>query len=107
VVAGWAGRATREVLGRSGKIDTMPQNFFGSMVRYAVIIFTLLATLQQFGVQTTSFLAVIGAAGLAIGLTLPRNRPDITRYAFERRRRCDAVDLPAVQESTMAVSLAQ
>ena len=37
------------------------------MVRYAIIIFTLLAVLQQFGVQTTSFLAVIGAAGLAIG----------------------------------------
>ena len=40
------------------------------MVRYAIIIFTVLATLQQFGVQTTSFLAVIGAAGLAIGLAL-------------------------------------
>ena len=40
------------------------------MVRHAIIIFTVLATLQQFGVQTTSFLAVIGAAGLAIGLAL-------------------------------------
>ena len=40
------------------------------MVRYAIIIFTLLAVLQQFGVQTTSFLAVIGAAGLAIGPAL-------------------------------------
>jgi small conductance mechanosensitive channel len=70
MAAGWAGRATKKALSRSGKIDTMLQNFFGSMVRYAIIIFTILATLQQFGVQTTSFLAVIGAAGLAIGLAL-------------------------------------
>ena len=48
----------------------MLQRFFGSMVRYAIIIFTLLAVLQQFGVQRTCFLAVIGAAGVAIGLAL-------------------------------------
>lgn len=70
IAAGWAGRATQRTLARSGKIDTMLQRFFASTVRYAVIIFTILATLQQFGVQTTSFLAVIGAAGLAIGLAL-------------------------------------
>jgi small conductance mechanosensitive channel len=70
IAAGWAGRATQRALAKSGKIDTMLQRFFASMVRYAVIIFTILATLQQFGVQTTSFLAVIGAAGLAIGLAL-------------------------------------
>ena len=70
MVAGWARRATQKALARSNKIDVMPQRFFGSMVRYAIIIFTLLAVLQQFGVQTTSFLAVIGAAGLAISLAL-------------------------------------
>lgn len=70
MAAGWAGRATERALARSGKIETMLQRFFASLVRYAIIIFTILATLQQFGVQTTSFLAVIGAAGLAIGLAL-------------------------------------
>lgn len=70
MAAGWAGRATERALARSGKIEAMLQRFFASMVRYAIIIFTILATLQQFGVQTTSFLAVIGAAGLAIGLAL-------------------------------------
>jgi small conductance mechanosensitive channel len=33
MVSGWAGRTTRKALGRSGKIDTMLQNFFGSMVQ--------------------------------------------------------------------------
>jgi small conductance mechanosensitive channel len=37
-------------------------------VRYAVIVFTVLAVLDQFGVETTSFIAVLAAAGLAIGL---------------------------------------
>lgn len=70
IAAGWARRATEKALKRSKNIDATLQRFFGSLVRYAVIIFTILATLQQFGVQTTSFLAVIGAAGLAIGLAL-------------------------------------
>jgi small conductance mechanosensitive channel len=70
MAAGWAGRATERALGRSKKIDHTLQHFFGSLVRYALIVFTVLATLQQFGVQTTSFLAVLGAAGLAIGLAL-------------------------------------
>lgn len=70
MAAGWAGRATERALGRSRRIDLTLQHFFGSLVRYALIVFTVLATLQQFGVQTTSFLAVLGAAGLAIGLAL-------------------------------------
>lgn len=52
------------------KVDVTLQRFFANLVRYSVIVFTVLTTLQQFGVQTTSFLAVLGAAGLAIGLAL-------------------------------------
>lgn len=68
--AGWARRVTEKALGKSKRIDVTLQKFFGSLVRYAVIIFTVIAVLQQFGVQTTSFIAVLGAAGLAIGLAL-------------------------------------
>lgn len=70
IAAGWAGRATTRMLGRSKRIDLTLQRFFSSLVRYAVIVFAVLATLQQFGIQTTSLLAVLGAAGLAIGLAL-------------------------------------
>lgn len=70
IAAGWAGRATDRALGRSSRIDVTLRRFFASLVKYSVIVFTVLATLQQFGVQTTSFLAVLGAAGLAIGLAL-------------------------------------
>ncbi len=43
---------------------------FGTMVRYAVLIVILVMVLGQFGVQTASILAALGAIGLAIGLAL-------------------------------------
>lgn len=70
IAAGWARRATEKALSRTKSIDVTLQRFFGSLVRYAIIAFTVLAVLQQFGIQTTGFLAVLGAAGLAIGLAL-------------------------------------
>jgi len=44
--------------------------FFGNILRYTILAFTGLFVLNTFGVQTTSIIAVIGAAGLAIGLAL-------------------------------------
>ena len=78
IAAGWAGRATGKALTRTNKVDVMLQRFFANLVRYSVIVFTVLATLQQFGVQTTSLLAVLGAAGLAIGLALQGTLSNVT-----------------------------
>jgi len=58
------------MLGRTPHFDAMLKGFFGSLARYLVLIVTLLAVLSQFGIQTTSLIAVLGAAGLAIGLAL-------------------------------------
>lgn len=44
--------------------------FTVTLIRYAILVFTLVAALGQLGVQTASLVAVIGAAGLAIGLAL-------------------------------------
>jgi len=70
MVAGWALRALERALSRSGKMDATLVRFFGSLVRYAIIAFVIIAALQQFGVEATSLVAVFGAAGLAIGLAL-------------------------------------
>lgn len=70
MVAGWARRALERTLGRSGKMDATLVRFFGSLTRYAIIAFVIIAALQQFGVEATSLVAVFGAAGLAIGLAL-------------------------------------
>jgi small conductance mechanosensitive channel len=67
MVAGWLSRLTASTLGRT-KIDETLRHFLSSLVRYAIVAFTIIAVLERFGVQTTSFIAVLGAAGLAVGL---------------------------------------
>ena len=57
-------------LGKAPHFDEMLKSFFGSLVRYLVMTVTVLAVLSQFGIQTTSLIAVLGAAGLAVGLAL-------------------------------------
>ncbi|MGB0573226.1 MAG: mechanosensitive ion channel family protein [Alphaproteobacteria bacterium] len=70
MVAGWARRSLERTLSRSGRVDLTLVRFFGSLLRYAIIAFVIIAALQQFGLQATSLVAVFGAAGLAIGLAL-------------------------------------
>jgi small conductance mechanosensitive channel len=68
----WISRGVQRALGRIHRDNPDPtlQSFGGSMARYLVIIVGLVAVLSQLGVQTTSILAVLGAASLAIGLAL-------------------------------------
>jgi len=51
-------------------IDLTLKPLISSLARYGILILTLLLVVQQFGVQTTSLIAVLGAAGLAVGLAL-------------------------------------
>ncbi|MCG6973915.1 MAG: mechanosensitive ion channel [Desulfobacterales bacterium] len=52
------------------QVDPTIVSFAGNLVYIALLVFVVLAALAQLGIQTTSFIAVIGAAGLAIGLAL-------------------------------------
>jgi len=70
LVANWAKRSMLRVLGRAPRIDNTLKPFFASLVRYLILILVLVAVLAQFGVQTASIIAVVGAAGLAVGLAL-------------------------------------
>jgi len=69
-VAGWLGRLVRAVSLRQENIDDTLGNFFGSLVRWAVTAAVFIAVLQVFGVPATSFVAILGALTLAIGLSL-------------------------------------
>jgi small conductance mechanosensitive channel len=51
-------------------IDLTLKPLLASLFRYAILILTFILVLGQFGVQTTGLIAVMGAAGLAIGLAL-------------------------------------
>lgn len=70
MLAGWAKRTMTKALGRVKSIDDMLTGFFSSLVKYVILAFTVVAVLNRFGIETTSLVAVLGAAGLAIGLAL-------------------------------------
>lgn len=70
LAAGWLGRATTRAMRRAERVDPVFPPLVGKLVRLAVIVFTVIAVLNRFGVQTASLIAVLGAAGLAIGLAL-------------------------------------
>ncbi|BEU05289.1 mechanosensitive ion channel protein [Agarivorans sp. OAG1] len=59
-----------EKLMNARKLDTTISHFVGSMVKYIIIAFVIIAALSRIGIQTASFVAIIGAAGLAVGLAL-------------------------------------
>lgn len=69
-IAGRGAASVRRLVAKYDSIDPLLGNFFASILRYIIIIVTLLAVLGKFGIETTSFIAVFGAAGLAIGLAL-------------------------------------
>ena len=58
------------VLSKQGRLDSMLVNFFASILRYTIIAVTVMAVLNQVGVQTASLIAIFASAGLAIGLAL-------------------------------------
>ncbi|MBL4712209.1 MAG: mechanosensitive ion channel [Gammaproteobacteria bacterium] len=51
-------------------VDKILVNFIGSIINTILLLFIVIAALDQLGVDTTSMIALIGAAGLAIGLAL-------------------------------------
>ena len=74
VVGLWlAGRikaAARRAMSKTRKIDETLAGFLSSLIYYGLVALVVITTLGVFGVPTTSFAALIGAAGLAIGLAL-------------------------------------
>lgn len=67
--AGLIARLLRRTLTRTD-VDPSLIGFAGNITYYAIVVFAALAALSRVGVQTTSIIAVLGAAGLAVGLAL-------------------------------------
>lgn len=66
-LANWMQSRITQTL-QARKFDTTLSIFFGKLARWGLIIAAVLACLGVFGIETTSFAAIIGAAGLAVGL---------------------------------------
>ncbi|MGA2408769.1 MAG: mechanosensitive ion channel family protein [Candidatus Binataceae bacterium] len=69
-VSGWVGRRVRAILARSPRVDETIEPVIAAIARYGILILVFVAALAQIGIQTASLFAVLGAAGLAIGLAL-------------------------------------
>jgi small conductance mechanosensitive channel len=73
VIGRWIAKlltAFTEKLMNKRQVDPTIISFVANLIYIALLVFVVLAALGQLGIQTTSFIAVIGAAGLAIGLAL-------------------------------------
>lgn len=66
LISRWAYRGLSRIHG----IDETLARFFEQVVHYGLLILVLVMALGQFGVQTASIVAALGAAGLAVGLAL-------------------------------------
>lgn len=69
VVVKWLVKLSRKLMVRAD-IDPILINFLSVIVNAVLLLFVLIAALDQLGVDTTSMIAVLGAAGLAVGLAL-------------------------------------
>ncbi len=68
-----ASKANKLIVGIGSKnkhLDDTLFRFLGSVARYVILAFVIIAVLNRFGVQTASIVALLGAAGLAVGLAL-------------------------------------
>ncbi len=69
-IAGRVGKSIRNAGERNAKFDDTLFRFLGSMAKYVILAFVIIAVLNRFGVETTSIVALLGAASLAVGLAL-------------------------------------
>jgi small conductance mechanosensitive channel len=73
IIGRWIAKAVRNGVRRmltKADVDPIIVGFVGSMTYIALLAFVVIAALGQLGIQTTSFIAILGAAGLAVGLAL-------------------------------------
>ncbi|ESY67208.1 MULTISPECIES: mechanosensitive ion channel domain-containing protein [Mesorhizobium] len=70
IIAGLGERSIFAGLGHIHGFDQTLRHFLSKIVRYAILVLVVIMVLGQFGVQTASIIAALGAIGLAIGLAL-------------------------------------
>jgi small conductance mechanosensitive channel len=73
VIGKWAAQIVSKLADQmmvKSKINKTIAVFVKNMIYYTVLAFVIIAALNKLGVETNSFIAVIGAAGLAVGLAL-------------------------------------
>ncbi len=73
IIGKWVARLASKIAGSAmtkGKLNETLTSFLKNIIYYVLLIFVAIAALNKLGIETTSFVAIIGAAGLAVGLAL-------------------------------------
>lgn len=70
IFAGWVRRRIANMAVKHPKLDATLFNFLANLAKYLIMAIAVIFILGRFGIQTTSLAALLGAAGLAIGLAL-------------------------------------
>ena len=73
IIGKWVARFVSKIAGTAmtkGKLNETLASFLKNIIYYVLLIFVIIAALNKLGIETTSFIAIIGAAGLAVGLAL-------------------------------------
>jgi small conductance mechanosensitive channel len=108
IVAGSARATTRKALERAN-LDATLVPFLASLVYYVIITLVVIAVLNLFGIETTSLIAVVGAAGLAIGLamqgTLSNVASGVMLLVFRPFRIGDFVEIGGTAGSVAEIGL--
>ncbi|WP_119561103.1 small-conductance mechanosensitive channel MscS [Vibrio cholerae] len=109
VVKGVAGSVANVL--KKKEMDKAVVDFIPGLVRYTLFIIVLIAALSRIGVQTASVVAVIGAAGLAVGLALQGSLSNFAAgvliVAFRPFKSGDYVEIGGVAGSVDSIQIFQ
>jgi len=110
-IAKWLGRLVRETAQKQEAIDNTIGSFAGSIVQWVTTAAVVIAVLQVFGVEATSFVAILGALTLAIGLSLQGALGNIASgvmiMLFRPYKIGDFIELAGVKGSVRDITLFQ
>ena len=73
IIGKWLARLVSKIIGMAmvkAKLNETLTSFLKNIIYYVLLIFVCIAALNKIGIETTPFVALIGAAGLAVGLAL-------------------------------------
>lgn len=108
-IAKWTSNRAYSLSEKTGKIDETISRFIRQFVRLAIMVVTVLAVLNRFGVETTSIIAVLGAATLAVGLalqgTLSNVAAGVMLLIFRPFKVDDAVTVAGISGSVIEIGI--
>jgi small conductance mechanosensitive channel len=109
IVSAWVRRRLVRLGEKHKRLDDTLFTFLGNIARYTILAFAFLFILNTFGIQTTSIVAVIGAAGLAIGLALQGTLSNVAAgvmiILFRPMKLGDFVEISGVSGTVKDISL--